>query len=618
MIPRSPLSPTLNADALRREGLEHARRGDFALARQSLEAALRLEPGHVGALVNLGIVLQVLKDPGSAFACFEQALTLNPEIPEAWNNQSLLLSELGRHVEAMDCAERAIHLRPAYPEALNNLGRARHALGRRIKALEAYDQAVACAPAYGVAHANRAALLLEMGEAAAALESLQRARSLNPTAEFIPGLAQHVRMKLCDWRNFDTHVSALIDGLRQGQPICPPFAALALFDDPRLHRVAAEQWAQRKLQSVPDSTLTRAQRESRRIRLGYFSGDFYHHATTHLMTGLIEEHDRSRFEVFGFSFGPVANDTASERVRAAFDHFFDVRDVGDAAIAQRARELGIDIAIDLKGYTQDSRAGIFAYRAAPVQVNFLGYPGTMGGANMDYIVMDEILAPEGSEAFYSERIIRLPGSYQINDSRRHAAPNAPSRSECGLPTDELVFACFNNSYKILPAIFDSWIRILTAVPESVLWLLPDNPTARDNLRDEARQRGLAAERLIFAPRVSTAEHLARHAQADIFLDSFPYNAHTTASDALWMGMPVVTLEGRSFASRVAASLLHAVGLPELVTSTQEGYETLAIRLARDAEYRASLRAHLAAARQTSSLFDTVGFTRKWESALSQI
>jgi predicted O-linked N-acetylglucosamine transferase (SPINDLY family) len=336
------------------------------------------------------------------------------------------------------------------------------------------------------------------------------------------------------------------------------------------------------------------------------------------MAGLFEEHDRRRFETYAFSFGPTRNDPMRLRVFRAFGKFIDVREMSDRDVARLSRELGVDIAIDLKGFTQGGRPGIFALRAAPVQVNYLGYPGTLGAEYIDYLIADRIVVPESNLAYCTERLAYLPGCYQANDRQRTIANRAFTRTELGLPQSGFVYCCFNNTYKISPEVFDSWARILRQVEGSALWLLADNPSATRNLRREAAQRGIEAQRLVFAERVPGAEHLARHRAADLFIDTVPYNAHTTASDALWAGLPLLTLQGAAFQGRVASSLLTAIGLPELVATTPQEYEAMAIRLAREPELLTYFRARLSRNRLTQPLFDTALFTRYIELAYSRM
>jgi protein O-GlcNAc transferase len=351
-----------------------------------------------------------------------------------------------------------------------------------------------------------------------------------------------------------------------------------------------------------------------RIRLGYFSADFHGHATSYLMAELFEVHDRARFDVTAFSFGPEDDGDVRQRLAASFERFIDVRNETDHAVAALARKLEIDIAVDLKGFTVDGRTGIFARRAAPIQVGYLGFPGSMGADYFDYLVADRVVIPPAERQFFSEKIVYLPDSYQVNDRKRPIAGRTPTRAQAGLPENGFVFCCFNNNHKITPAMFACWMRLLARVEGSVLWLLEDNAVAAANLLREAAARAIDPQRLVFAGRMPLPEHLARHRLADLFLDTLPYNAHTTASDALWAGLPLVTCLGDTFAGRVAASLVNAVRLPELVAATPQAYEHLALELARDPEKLAAIKRKLARHRLTTPLFDTVRFARHIEAA----
>jgi predicted O-linked N-acetylglucosamine transferase (SPINDLY family) len=397
-----------------------------------------------------------------------------------------------------------------------------------------------------------------------------------------------------------------------------PFYVLTLSDSAALQKRAAELWVREEC--PPNDSLPAVPKRGRRDRLhiGYFSADFHDHATSYLIAQLFELHDRSRFRVTAFSFGPDSQGAVRKRLKAGCDEFIVVRDKSDSEVALLARQRLLDIAIDLKGFTQDHRAGIFARRAAPLQVNYLGSPGTMGAPYMDYLIADRALVPAAHQAFYIEKIIYLPHCYQVNDAKRVIAEKSFTRAELGLPQTGFVFCCFNNSYKILPDTFDRWMRILSRVPGSVLWLLGDNPAAIRNLRREAAARRVDPQRLVFADRIDLPEHLARHRAADLFIDTVPCNAHTTASDALWAGLPVLTCRGEGFAGRVAASLLTAIGLPQLITSTLDQYEELAVRLAGDPGELAEVRQTLAANRLTAPLFDTPLYTRHIEAAFAEI
>jgi len=402
--------------------------------------------------------------------------------------------------------------------------------------------------------------------------------------------------------------------LTANEKVISPFALLALNDKATLHKKSSEIYIQSNFPFNPVLGPILKLSVNQKIRVGYYSADFHNHATGYLMAELFELHDKNKFELIGFSFGPIANDEMRQRLQKSFDQFVEVGNKSDIEIAQLSRNLNIDIAVDLKGFTRDSRSGIFSNRAAPIQVNYLGYPGTMGADYMDYIIADKTVIPVESQSYYSEKVVYLPDSYQVNDRKRLISEKQFTRQELGLPETGFVFCCFNNNYKILPSTFEGWMRILKAVDGSVLWLFKDNPWVVENLKKEAQKQGLDRQRLVFADYMPLSDHLARHRQADLFLDTLPYNAHTTTSDALWTGLPVLTLMGRSFAGRVAGSLLNAIDLPELITNTQVEYEALAIELAMSPNKLADIKSKLMANRLTAPLFDTPLFAKNIEAA----
>ena len=410
------------------------------------------------------------------------------------------------------------------------------------------------------------------------------------------------------------HVRHAVAAIRAGQADIHPGTMLAYSNQPDVMLANAKAHAV----SASGPVWTVQPFSGMKIKLAYCSADFHAHPMPRLLAGLFERHDRARFEVIAISFGPDDGSEMRVRLETAFDQFHDLRTLSDAAIADRMAELGVDIAVDLMGYTTHSRPGIFARRPAPVQVSYMGYAGTLGAAQYDYIIADDVVAPPQHQNFYAEKIMALPDTYWVTDDRRAQAGAAPSRAEAGLPAKGFVFCCFNNNWKIGPAQFDIWIRLLKAVPDSVLWLLQDNPEAAANLRKAAAARGVDPQRLIFAPRVTPQEHLARHRLAGLFLDTLPYGAHTTASDALWCDVPVVTCQGTGFPGRVAASILTAMGLPELITDNAADYESLALALATDAPRLAALKAKITANRKTTALFDTARFTRNMEAAFEKM
>ena len=590
----------------------------FEEALDSYERALKIQPDYAEAYYNRGNALQQLRRFEEALDSYGQALKIKPEHAEAYNNRGNALQQLRRFEEALDSYERALKIRPDYAEAYNNRGNALQQLRRFEEALDSYERALKIQPDYAEAYYNRGNALQQLKRFEEALDSYARALTSNPDGDCLFGMWLHVKMYLCDWSNLGALLPDLIAKIQQAKKVTTPFAVVGVIDDSALQRQATETWISEMYPASPALPPLTIRCRHERIRIGYYSADFQAHATTHLMAGLFERHDRRRFELLAFSFGPGERDDMRKRLAGAFDQFLEVRTKSDIDIARISRELGIDIAVSLTGFTQDARPGIFSYGAAPIQVSYLGCPGTMGAPYIDYLIADQTLIPEESRRHYSEKIVYLPHSYQVNDRKRPIADKVFARAELGLPPTGFVFCCFNNSYKITPDTFDSWMRILMQVEGSVLWLLEDNSTAANNLRREAQARDVAAERLIFARRMPMPEHLARHRAADLFIDTLPCNAHTTASDALWAGLPVLTRIGESFAARVAASLLNAVGLPELVATTQEQYEAKAVELAGDPGRLAELKERLHRNRLTMPLFDTERFTVHLENAYTQM
>jgi protein O-GlcNAc transferase len=447
-----------------------------------------------------------------------------------------------------------------------------------------------------------------------AIASYEKALAISPEFEYAAGMLANTRMHCCDWRACEEESERLAADIRAGKSRIYPFAYLGISDSPQDQLLCSRIWVRDRYSPSPAPIWKGERYRHDRIRLAYLSADFHEHATAYLMAGLFEAHDRARFETIAVSFGPDSNDAMRARLVAAFDRFIDVRLQSDREVAALMRELEIDIAVDLKGYTGDARAGILSHRAAPVQVNYLGYPGTMGANFIDYIIADRIVIPEEHRGCYTEKAVYLPDTYQVNDSKRVVAARTPTRSAAGLPEHGFVFCSFNNANKIRPMVFDAWMRLLGKVEDSVLWLLASNAAAPRNLRKEAAHRGIAPERLIFAPTVTLEDHLARHRVADLFLDTLPYNAHTSASDALWAGLPVLTCMGTAFAGRVAASLLNAIGLNQLIAKSLEEYEALALELATNRSLLADIGSKLADNRDICPLFDTDRFRRHMEAA----
>ena len=592
--------------------------GQLERAETLFVKALKIEPDAVFALNNYGNLLQDLKKYKSALAAFDKALALDPNYVEAHNNRGDLLQHVGRLPEALESYERAIALAPTYAAAHYNRGNALGMMGRFEDAIASHGAAIEIDPHYAQAYMNRGNALNELGRLEQAVESFDRAILLAPELPYLLGTRLHVNMQMCDWRQYQAHLNAVLEGIKSDEPASLPFPLLALTSDPALQQRAAQSWI-RAMHPAPKQVLPFARRAPReRLRVGYFSADFRHHPVAQLIAGLFEAHDRSKFEVYAFSSGPDTGDEMRLRLEQGFEHFIDVRAETDAQVIARARALELDIAVDLSGLTTGCRPGVFAARVAPVQINYLGHPGTMGAPYMDYILADTTLITPETESYFSEKVIYLPHSYQPNDRKRIVSAHPFTRLELGLPERAFVFCCFNNNYKITPETFDHWMAILRAVPDSVLWLLQASEHTANHLRHEANERGVSADRLFFAPKLPTDQHLARQKCADLFLDSLPYNAHTTTSDALWVGLPVLTCMGEAFASRVAASLLRAIDLPELITTDGQTFEARAIELATDRPQLKALRDRLEVNRLHAPLFDIERQARAIESAFEQV
>jgi protein O-GlcNAc transferase len=585
--------------------------GRFDGAVESYERALALRPDYVEALINRGSALQQLGRFPEAVESYDRALALNPEYAAALNNRGNALQQLGRFPEALDNYERALTLRPDYVEARVNHGNALQQLGRLPEALESYDRALALRPENAAALLNRGLALRSEGKFDEAIASLRKAAAL---LEWF-----HTKQIICDWPGYREDETSARVAAKARVSRSAPFILLALSSSPEeqldcARRVAAQIAARASVPLPP-----RQRRSSEKIRIGYLSADFRVQAVAMLIAGLIEHHDRGRFEVAGYSYGWDDHSALRSRLERGFDHFVDIGGMPNRQAAELIHAEDVDILVDLTGYTGDARTEILACRPAPIQVNYLGYPGTMGADFIDYIIVDRFVVPPDQQPFYSERLVHLPDCYQCSDDRRAIAERTPSRAECGLPETGFVFCCFNNSYKLTPSFFDIWMRLLAAVPGSVLWLADPwqagaSPAARANLAREAAARGIEPERLVFAPRVPVSEYLARLAVADLFLDTLPYNAGATANDALWAGLPVLTCIGKTYVGRMAGSLLRAIGLDELITTSLGEYEALALRLARDTQLLARLRGRLVQNRQSYPLFNPKLFARNLETA----
>ena len=605
-------------DLLYARGNAEREAGQLAAADASYLAAIKAQPNFADAYCNRGAVLQLMGRPGDALANLDRAIALAPNHARAWNNRATLLADQHRLPEAIDSASRAIAAQPNFAEAFANRGSARWQLHQTSEALADFNQALAINPDLTSALSNRARLLWsERRDFEPARRDLEHLLKRDPNFPLAKGDLFYVRASIGDWMHFDADVASLTRATDAGELAVQPFIYQACATSSASLLANARTYASREYPPRPPLTLQPA---SGKIRLGYVCGEFRGHATSYLSVGLFEQHDRSRFDVIGFDNGTGDDSPTRARLEKAFDPLISIKDLSDEQAARRIAEERIDILVNLNGYYGDHRMGVFAHRPAPVQVNWLGFPGTLGASTIDYIIADKVVLPEAEQSFYTEQVAWLPGSYQINDNRRATSPRTPARAEAGLPDDAFVFCNFNQPYKLSPAMLKRWLAILTRVPGSVLWLWSNNSAFEANIKRFAGAQtiggGVDPARIIIAPPMAQPDHLARLALADLFLDSLPYNAHTTASDALWAGVPLLTCTGATFAGRVATSLLMAANLPELITTTVQDYEDRAVALANDRQALRVLRARLSHQRDSCALFDTQAFTHHLELAFT--
>jgi protein O-GlcNAc transferase len=599
----------------RGNALQELKEFDSAVA--SFDKAIALKPDYAQAYSNRGNALQELKQFDAAVASCDKAIALKPDYAEAYLNRGNVLQELKQFDAAVTSYDKAIALKPDYAEAYSNRGNALQELKQFVAAFASFDKAIAFQPDYAEAYLNRGNALQELKQFDAAVASYDKAIALKPDSDYLFGMRMHIKMHLCDWQNFERNVSELSIKIQSYFKASPCLPILALPIGLSELRQASETWIRDKYAYNPSLGQIQKSVSKSKICIGYFSADFHTHPVSILSVGLFEHHDKSKFELIAFSFGPETRDEIRGRIKNSFDKFIDVRKKSDKEVAVLSRELGVDIAIDLSGHTQNCRTGIFSFRAAAIQLSYIGYLGTMGAEYYDYLIADRTIIPVHSQKYYSEKIVYLP-TYQVNDCKQEIPDASLSRQALNLPSSGFVYCCFNANYKITPSTFESWMRILNAVPESVLLLYTDISTAANNLKMEAEKRGVNPERLIFGPRLIRSEYLARCRSADLFLDTLPYNAGATASDALWAGLPVLTCMGDSFASRYAASMLFAIGLPELVTDTQAEYEALAIELATNPIKLKSIKGKLENNRLSTPLFKTALFTKHIEAAYTKM
>ena len=601
------------ADAHYNLGIVYKDIGDLAAAEASYQRALQFAPNNGFAHQNIGVVLELQGKLPAAIAAYKSALSLLPNNSSIYFNLGNSLKSNGMVDAAIDAYSRALVLTPDYPEAENNLGMAFKLQGKFSQAVAAYQRALEIKPNYADPYVNLGHIFQDSGKIDLAYEAYKQALILDPSNSEAECQMLHQLRNICNWDEFEARTAS-----------CPQLgvttervATMHMFaaeDCPERQLIRAQKWAsgEYRRQALP---FTKAFAPHKRLRIGYFSADFQDHPLLKLTSGLFREHDQQKFEIFAYSYSPESSDLLRHQLKKDVEHFVDIYALPDQTVVEHARDTELDIAIDMTGYTGNTRSHLFQSRLAPIQMNYLGYPGSMGVDFIDYIIGDKHLVPAEQRAFYTEKLMYLPHSYLPNDDQLQIVKTPMTRTDYGLPEEAFVLCCFNNNYKITPAEFDIWMRILSKIEGSVLWLREGNSWSKRNLCYEAEQRGIDPARLVFAGRIAHDEHLARYRFADIFVDNFNYNAHTTGSEALWAGLPVVTKQGQQFSARVGASLLHAMGLSALITSTEAEYEALILALARDPARLKALRQHIAVSRPTSPLFDTKRYTRNFERGL---
>jgi protein O-GlcNAc transferase len=597
----------------------HGNEGDLASAHRLLESACKL-PGHSPeALYYLGVSHLKQMQPARAIDAFDRAIRRAGPFFEALHEKATAYSRLGDRRLALENYLRALNFNPKSFDLVFNIGKIYDETKDFKNAMTYYDRAIALNPNVADVWAHRGAVLYDSKDYLTAIASWERALAMAPDIDFLPGFLFHARSRLCDWHNWHSERAALLGRVENDEKACGPFELLAISDADDLPLKASRRWVEANfaigLDAPAQGGRVRDVRTDDKIRIGYFSADFGRHAVSYLTAELYELHDRSRFEVYGFALEKAAQgDEMRDRLQRSFDHFYDVAAKSDADIVALVAGLDIDIAIDLGGHTKGARTGLFRDGVAPIQVNYLGFPGTMGASFIHYIIADEVTIPPDRRHRYSEKIVSMPDCFQPSDSQRKMSPSRLDRGSFGLPTDGFIYCCFNNSYKLNPHVFEMWMKILGKVEGSCLWLLSDSEQAEANLRREAGDRGIAADRIVFGGNLPLSDYLGRYRCADLFLDTLPFNGGTTANDALWAGLPVLTRPGRAFAGRMAASLLTALDLPELISRTDDEYEATAVRLAQHPGELARVREKLTASGRQGHLFDMPRYTRQLELA----
>ncbi|MBT8621680.1 tetratricopeptide repeat protein [Polynucleobacter paneuropaeus] len=595
----------------------YANQGESSKALGLLKEITDHPQSSVSALYEYGSLLIAESKPNDAIPLLEKALAQMPNSFEVLHDLATALAKVGRKTEALEQFQQAAKINGESSELFYNVGRLHDDLYQEEEAIACYKKSLMLSPDYVQSWINLGVDLSRAKKYDESQNCFKRALEIDPNVDFLLGDSIQAEMNMGSWSSYSTNIKKLKDGIRKQQTISHPFTVISLLDDPALQKEAAEIYAQKKWPKQSDVSSSMGQK-NKKVKIAYFSADFRYHPIAHLIMDLLECHDLEQFEIYAFSWGPTSKSLERDRIISAVHEFIDINEYSDQQVVDLARGKGIDIAIDLGGYTQSARTDLFAMRVAPIQVSYLGYIGTMGVNFIDYIIADEILVPKHHQKYFSEKIIYMPDCFQVSDRKRVMGHGGLRRADYGLPEKGFIYCCFNNNYKMTPEVFDSWMRILLSVEGGVLWLYESNALIAQQLKSEAKARGVDPARLVFGKMLPQSEYLARYQIADLFLDTFPYNAGTTANDALWTGLPVLTRMGSSMASRMAASLLNTLGLSELITKSAEAYEAVAIELGNNPEQIDHIREKLEKSKISSQLFNTPLFARNLEKLLQQV
>ena len=597
---------------------------NYQQARNYLDISIKINPNVPHIYNSRGIVFSKTKKFENAIKDFDKAILLKKDFFEAYLNKAIVLKNIKKFDEGIKCFEECIKLEPQNPKIYFNLGNLFTEFEKYQKAKDAYDKAIFFKDKFAEAYDARGDVMQELSKIYAddekfelSIKDFQEAYKINENLDYVYGKIVYSKMLLNDWSDFDIQLKIIKDGLKNNKRIIIPFPLLSLIDDPQINKNNSIIYAKTYV-PILSKNFKKKETHNNKIKIGYFSADFNAHAVSQLIYKMLKLHDRKKFIVYCYAFGFAEKDIIHKNIEQHVDVYRDIRDITDHEAVLLARKDEIDIAIDLQGYTAKQRTGIFANRAAPIQINYLGYPGTMGANFIDYIIADKKLIPENSQKFYTEKLVYMPDSYQVQNDDLKAAEITPSKIELGLPENCFIFCAINNNYKILPEVFETWMKLLNKVEKSILWLLETNKIAKNNLLKEAKLRKINSDRIVFMKKTTYDVYLSQIKHADLFLDTFTYNAGATASNFLWMDVPILTKTGQTYTSRMATSLLYSIGLPELITKSTEEYEKLAIDLATNLEKLNSIKLKLKKNKLQKPLFNTEIFTRNFEEGLEKV